>query len=66
MAVGEMTIDIAAPPEAVFPVLTDYEKYPEILQNMESATVLQRAAAHVDAQFTLNLIRRVTYTLRMR
>ena len=66
MAVGEMTIDIAAPPEAVLPVLTDYEKYPDILQNMESAEVLHRTAEYVDAQFTLNLVRRVTYTLRLR
>lgn len=63
MAGARRSIEIDATPEQVFAVITDYEAYPEILDEMESAHVVSRTENTVEADFTINLIKRVSYTL---
>jgi len=63
MAGATRSIEINAPADAVYDVIVDYEKYPEFLSDMESARVLNRDGDRVRAEFTLNLIKRVQYTL---
>lgn len=65
MAGAEKTIDIDATPEEVFAVITDYEAYPEILKEIESAQIRSRVGNQVEADFTINLIKRVSYTLAL-
>ena len=65
MAAAQETIDIRTSADSFFEVIRDYEAYPEILSDMESARILKRTGQTVEAQFTLNLIKRVSYTLRL-
>ena len=66
MAGARQSIDIDATPEVVFAVITDYEAYPDILAEMESARIRSRTGNTVEADFTINLIKRVSYTLALR
>jgi len=61
----QQDIQIAVSPEDFFAVISDYERYPEFLDEMEATTVLSRNDGVVDAQFTVNLVKRVTYTLTL-
>ncbi len=62
---AQQSIRINVTPEVFFGVITDYEAYPDILPEMESAEILSRENGVTTARFTLNLIKRVTYTLRL-
>ena len=46
-------------------MITDYASYPEFLADMEEATILSRNDGVADVRFTVNLIKRVTYTLTL-
>ena len=59
----EIVVDV--PPSLFFDVIADYENYPEVLPEMESARIVSRDEAEVQAEFTFNLIKRVSYTLAM-
>jgi len=59
------TIDIDVTPAAFFEVIRDYEHYPDFLSDMESVRILSREDGVSDVEFTLNVIKRVTYTLRL-
>jgi len=48
-----------------FSVIRDYEKYPEFLDEMESVRIIRSEGGVSDVEFTLNVIKRVTYTLRL-
>lgn len=61
----QQTIDIGVSPEAFFDVITDYERYPHILDEMEDAKVLSRTGNTADVRFSVNLFKRVTYTLTL-
>jgi ribosome-associated toxin RatA of RatAB toxin-antitoxin module len=65
VAGAEQEIRVAVTPEAFFAVISDYERYPEFLPDMESAEVLSRREGHVEARFTANFIKRISYTLRL-
>ncbi|MBV70764.1 MAG: cyclase [Myxococcales bacterium] len=67
MGVNSASQDIVinVPPSQFFDVIADYERYPEILPEMESARIIKREHGEVHAQFTFNLIKRVSYTLAM-
>ncbi len=62
----ERDIVIDAPIERVFDVIADYQRYPEFLPDMKAVTVHSR---HDDgvliAEFELELIMRISYTLRL-
>ena len=61
----QQQIDIAVSPENFFKVISDYECYPEFLADMEEATVLSRGDGVAVVRFTVNLIKRFTYTLTL-
>jgi len=65
LALAQQTIDIGVSPETVFGVISDYEAYPEFLQLMEHVRVVRSEGHVVDAEFTLHLITRLEYTLRL-
>ena len=61
----QQTIDIGVSPEAFFDVITDYERYPQILEEMEDAKVLSRTGNTAEVRFSVNLFKRVSYTLTL-
>ena len=65
MAGAEQSIQVAVSPEDFFEVISDYERYPDFLPDMESVTVLSRAQGQVEARFTATFLKRVSYTLRI-
>ena len=65
MAAAHETIDVQTSADGFFNVIRDYEAYPDILPDMENATILKREGDVVEARFTINLVKRVSYTLRL-
>ncbi|MCC6810860.1 MAG: SRPBCC family protein [Deltaproteobacteria bacterium] len=65
MAGASKSVEINAPMEKVFSVITDYEKYPEFLDEQSGAKVLSRNGNAVDCEFKLKVIKEITYTLRL-
>ena len=65
MAGARQTVDIDVSPEAFFEVIRDYENYPLFLSDMERVRVVSRDGPVADVEFTLNVIKRITYTLRL-
>ncbi len=65
MAGAQQSIDVGVTPDQFFAVVTDYESYPEFLADMESADLIKREGGVAEARFTLNLIKRVSYTLKL-
>ena len=59
----QQDIHIAVRPEDFFSVITDYEHYPEFLDEMEAVKLLSRIGDTAEVQFSVNLIKRITYTL---
>ena len=58
-------IDVRVSPAQFFEVISDYEAYPQIIPEMENAVIERRAGDVVEGVFTINLIKRVSYTLRL-
>ena len=65
MAGARQSVHVAVSPENFFAVISDYERYPDVLPEMEAAEIVSRTDGVVEARFTLNLIKRVSYTLRL-
>ena len=65
MAVAKKSIEIDASREAVFAVIADYENYPDLVPDLETAEVNSRSDGVVEASFSVNLIKRFSYTLRL-
>lgn len=65
MAKAESEVVIHAPRERVFEVITDYEKYPEFLPDMKAVVVRSRQNGVAVVSFELELIMRISYTLRL-
>ena len=59
----ERSIDIKASPAQVLNVITDFEHYPKFVPNMQGAEILEIAGPRQRVRFTLNLIKRIRYTL---
>lgn len=63
MAGTQQEVQIAVRPEDFFKVITAYEHYPSFLDEMEEVKVISRTGTTAEVQFTVQLIKRVTYTL---
>ncbi len=61
----EQEIIIAAPIGRVFEAITDYESYPEFLPDMKHVRVASRHDGVTIATFELEIIMRISYTLRL-
>ena len=62
---AEKTIEIDAPPEVVFGIITDYEKYPQFLSDVKKVKVLERGDGYAIMEQTLSVVKEVTMTLRL-
>jgi len=61
----EKEIVIEAPIERVYDIITDYERYPEFLPDMKAVQVESRHDGVAVVSFELELIMRISYTLRL-
>jgi coenzyme Q-binding protein COQ10 len=65
MAKAERSIVIHAPPEKVFAVITDYEKYPEFLPEVKKVKVEFGSGNVKEVTYTVDIKAKViTYTLK--
>ena len=65
MTTASRSVIVGVEPGDFFKLISDYERYPEILPEIEAAKVLNCQGNRVEARFTINLIKRVEYTLAM-
>lgn len=65
MAGASKTILIDAPMDLLFEVITDYESYPSFLSDVSEARVVERTSDGAIVEFSLNLIKKVSYTLNI-
>ena len=59
----QQDVQISVRPQDFFKVIVAYEEYPDFLSDMETVKLLSRNNNTAEVQFTVNLIKRVTYTL---
>jgi len=65
MAKAERSVVIHAPPEKVFAVITDYEKYPEFLPEVKKVKVEFGSGNVKEVTYTVDIKAKViTYTLK--
>lgn len=60
------SIVINASQEKVFKVISDFESYPEFLPEIEEVQIEKKTAKQVIAKFTLNLMKRISYRMKMK
>ena len=65
MAGATQTVVVDVSREAFFDVVRDYERYPEFLDDMEAARITKRDGDVAEVEFTLNVVKRISYTLRL-
>jgi ribosome-associated toxin RatA of RatAB toxin-antitoxin module len=66
MAGASREIVVDAAPETVFGVVTDYEAYPQFIDEIVEAEILSRSARGVDCRFLAEIAKkRFQYTLRL-
>ena len=59
-------VDIEVAPSALMAVITDYDRYPHFLPEIEACNVVRSADDEWDVAFTLKVVKRIRYTLRLR
>ncbi|MBN2361728.1 MAG: SRPBCC family protein [Deltaproteobacteria bacterium] len=62
---GDRTIVVNVPPEHMFDVVADYERYPEFGSDILEARVEQRDDPVQIVFFAVKVVRRIEYTLRL-
>jgi len=60
---AEQSIIVNVPVEVLFSVIVDYERYPEFLKDCAGVRVLDREDSMVTVEYTLDLIKKVTYVI---
>lgn len=63
MAGASRSIVINAPPEKLFDIITQYEKYPEFLSEVKKIRVLERKDNTVKVQYEVDVIKTIHYTI---
>jgi ribosome-associated toxin RatA of RatAB toxin-antitoxin module len=66
MPAARHEIEIDVPPDAIMGVITDFSAYPQFLPEMESCEVLRSSPDEWDVRFTVKVVKRLRYTLRLR
>ena len=59
------SVEIDVPVEDFYAVITDFESYPSFLNDVDSARLLSRRGEVYDVEFTVHIIRRLDYVLRL-
>ena len=54
---------INATPEKCYQVIADLERYPEFVSDMQLAKILKRDGEKIKAEFTVKIIKQISYTL---
>jgi ribosome-associated toxin RatA of RatAB toxin-antitoxin module len=63
MAGASRSIVINAPPEKLFDVITQYERYPEFLSEVKKIRVLDRKENSVKVQYEVDVVKTIRYTI---
>ena len=63
MPAAERTIIINTPVSVLYKVITDYEKYPEFLQEVSKVEIVSRTGNIVRAKYTVKLIKTISYVI---
>ena len=66
MALVVQSIEIDAPIQSCFDVICDFENYPKFLDGMKKVKVIKQTKYKAQVEFTLDLFKRITYTLDMK
>ena len=64
MPAATLSIDINAPREKVFSVLSDYARYGEFLPEVKNITVVSKAKLETVVEYEVQIVKRIRYTLR--
>lgn len=65
MAKAERTEIFDVPCEKFYQAVTDYKSYPSFVDGMKSVEVVSQSGEDATVKFNLNLIKEVTYTLKL-
>jgi len=63
MSGTQAEIEISAPIKAVYDVITDFESYPEFLNETKDVEIIKHNPKSARVTFKINLIKKITYTL---
>jgi ribosome-associated toxin RatA of RatAB toxin-antitoxin module len=64
MPEAQRSIVVHAPPEKLYAVIIDYERYPEFLSTIKSARILRRGEGFTEVEFEASLLgKRIPYIL---
>ena len=63
MAGATRSIVIDVPPEKLFDVIVDYDRYPEFLPEVKEAHSKDRKGNAVDVDYVADVVKRIRYTL---
>ncbi|MEC8191556.1 MAG: SRPBCC family protein [Myxococcota bacterium] len=58
-------VNIGVSIDEMMAVITDFERYPTFLPEMDSCDVLQAGGDRWDVRFTVKVVKRIRYTLRL-
>lgn len=64
MSHAHQSIDVGAPLEVAFRVISDFQRYPEFLNHIRSVQVESAGTGEAVVSFSLNVIKPVAYTIR--
>jgi ribosome-associated toxin RatA of RatAB toxin-antitoxin module len=65
MPAAERTLRVDVTPPQLMALLTDFASYPDFLPDMREAVVLKASERQWEVRFSLQVIRTLTYTLRL-
>ena len=65
MAKAERTEIFDVPAEKFYQAITDYKSYPTFVDGMKSVEVVTNSGDSATVKFNLNLIKEITYTLKL-
>lgn len=65
MAKAERTEIFDVPAEKFYQAITDYKSYPKFVDGMKSIEVVSESGDTATVKFNLNLIKEITYTLKL-
>ena len=63
MSTAKAEIDIEAPIDVVYEVISDFESYPDFLSETKEVQVRQANSKSAEVTFKINLIKKISYTL---
>lgn len=66
MSSAKAEIDINAPLKTVYDVITDFESYPEFLNETKGVEIIKFTSKSALVHFKITLIRKITYTLEIK